>query len=231
MEPTNTVPDISTAPKWSGDANYAWRDHWMQAVYFPRQAMRLQKGEPFAIRFSHDSLSLWFDLTTVPDEASSISSQRIERPVCECGLHYAWSRNRIVHLNSATYHSLVGNILKQAQVTLTTSPPQLPIDFIVVSDCTLLPLLLASSLCSRKVDRLINIFHIESSLCSVRFLQPIYNAVVMPQNVTIQLLESTKPLIELYQSKPTGQSSTVVLLAEPYTAASILPWDSLYFSF
>ncbi|KAA3676633.1 type III protein arginine methyltransferase [Paragonimus westermani] len=229
MEPTNTVPDISTAPKWSNDPDWVWRDHWMQAVYFPRQAIPLCKGEPLGIRFSHDSLSLWFDLTTVVDECPNAhctpnSSKLIERPVCECGMHYAWSRNRIAHLNSESYRSLTGNILEQVQSVFTSSPES-SMDVVIVSDCTLLPLLIASSLLSSKCEKPVTIYHLESSPCSARFLHPVYDS-VKSKNVKLQLMESVRPLIEEYKHRST---SVLVLLAEPYAAASILPWDCLHF--
>ncbi|KAF6771805.1 Protein arginine N-methyltransferase [Paragonimus kellicotti] len=233
MEPTNTVPDISTAPNWSNDPDCVWRDHWMQAVYFPRQAIRLCKGEPFGIRFSHDSLSLWFDLTTVLDDCPNThcipnSSKLIERPVCECGMHYAWSRNRIANLNSKSYRSLTGNILEQVQSIFRTSSPESSIDLIIVSDCTLLPLLIASSLCSPKFEKPVSIYHLESSPCSARFLHQVYDS-VKSKNVKLQLVESVRPLIEEYKHRSSGRPSVVVLLAEPYAAASILPWDCLHF--
>ena len=38
-----------------------WRDHWMQAVYYPSSPLPVTSGCHFSVYGSHDEYSLWFD--------------------------------------------------------------------------------------------------------------------------------------------------------------------------
>ena len=40
-----------------------WRDHWMQAIYYPQTSVSVEKGEEFIVHANHDEYSLWFDVT------------------------------------------------------------------------------------------------------------------------------------------------------------------------
>ena len=41
-----------------------WRDHWMQAVYYPIRTPDVQAGQDLALISNHDEYSLWFDVAT-----------------------------------------------------------------------------------------------------------------------------------------------------------------------
>jgi hypothetical protein len=41
---------------------FQWRDHWMQAIYYPNQPLSVQKGQNVKIISSHDEYSLWFNV-------------------------------------------------------------------------------------------------------------------------------------------------------------------------
>ncbi|CAD6185918.1 unnamed protein product [Caenorhabditis auriculariae] len=81
---------IDMAPSWI-NPDYAWRDHWMQAVYFLPTKPDVEAGERLSIKCAHDEFSMWFD---VADARSSI-----ERMYCECSLHSMLSRQTLFHMN------------------------------------------------------------------------------------------------------------------------------------
>ena len=41
---------------------FQWRDHWMQAIYYPKTQISLEKGDEFSLQCFHDEYSLWFDV-------------------------------------------------------------------------------------------------------------------------------------------------------------------------
>lgn len=55
---------LSCAPKWAkSSVEYAWRDHWMQAVYYFPKPIRLEENQAVTLVANHDEFSLWFDLS------------------------------------------------------------------------------------------------------------------------------------------------------------------------
>ena len=44
-----------------------WRDHWMQAIYYPLSVVTVATGEQLTIHSFHDEYSLWFDVSK-PDK-------------------------------------------------------------------------------------------------------------------------------------------------------------------
>ncbi len=55
---------LTCAPKWLDDKSYAWRDHWMQAVYYFPKNEEIEENQKFTLITNHDEFSLWFDLNT-----------------------------------------------------------------------------------------------------------------------------------------------------------------------
>lgn len=54
---------LSCAPKWAqNNGKYAWRDHWMQAVYYFPKNIQLKANQEFTLVANHDEFSLWFDI-------------------------------------------------------------------------------------------------------------------------------------------------------------------------
>uniref|UniRef100_A0A1I7T4F0 Protein arginine N-methyltransferase n=1 Tax=Caenorhabditis tropicalis TaxID=1561998 RepID=A0A1I7T4F0_9PELO len=80
---------IDMAPKWKNPNNYAWRDHWMQAVYYLPEKKIVEKNQKFEIVCNHDEFSLWF----------SEGGKDPSRSYCTCGLHSMLSRQTIYHIN------------------------------------------------------------------------------------------------------------------------------------
>ncbi|KAF1770637.1 hypothetical protein GCK72_002457 [Caenorhabditis remanei] len=80
---------IDMAPKWKNPDNYAWRDHWMQAVYYLPQKKKVEMGQTFEIVCNHDEFSIWF----------SEVGKDTTRTYCVCGLHSMLSRQTVYHIN------------------------------------------------------------------------------------------------------------------------------------
>jgi len=63
MDPDEKII-LSCAPEWaeSSSEKYAWRDHWMQAIYYFRENPPIKENEKFTLVANHDEFSLWFDV-------------------------------------------------------------------------------------------------------------------------------------------------------------------------
>lgn len=72
-----------------------WRDHWMQAVYFPPTPIHITAGEDFFVSSNHGEFSWWFTLANTPDTIP----EDVKEPFCTCGLHQSCSRYRIGQMN------------------------------------------------------------------------------------------------------------------------------------
>lgn len=235
MEPTHTVPDISTAPEWACDPDSAWRDHWMQAVYFPRHPITLRRGDHFQIAFRHDLLSLWFDfLSPGAVDAQSNSLAKLERPICDCGLHYSWPRTRIAQLHTSDYQDTMTLLVDGLRSQLKNLTPR-SVHIVVVSDCSLLPIFLSESVGCRFAGHTVSFDHIETSACSFRFLDSIYSQVLSEnRSPTIRLFDSTDSWIKSCRSFcdkqiESGSDHSILVVAEPFAVAATLPWDAMHF--
>ncbi|ULU12246.1 hypothetical protein L3Y34_015518 [Caenorhabditis briggsae] len=80
---------IDMAPRWKNPKHYAWRDHWMQAVYYLPDKKCVEKAQKFEIICNHDEFSIWF----------SDVGKDSTRSYCVCGLHSMLSRQTVYHIN------------------------------------------------------------------------------------------------------------------------------------
>lgn len=74
MDPKRNLT-LTCAPSWAqkdrpkGDEAVPWRDHWMQAIYYPLSEVRAgSKGQHMTLVSNHDEYSFWFDVKTGPKE-------------------------------------------------------------------------------------------------------------------------------------------------------------------
>uniref|UniRef100_A0AC34FSQ3 Protein arginine N-methyltransferase n=1 Tax=Panagrolaimus sp. ES5 TaxID=591445 RepID=A0AC34FSQ3_9BILA len=72
---------ISTVPTQFSNET-AWRDHWMQAIYYLPKPIKVLPSEEIALHCSHDEYSLWFNIGEKPEGPS----------YCSCQLHSTLSR-------------------------------------------------------------------------------------------------------------------------------------------
>lgn len=64
MDPEKKIT-LSCAPNWAHPSpkDMAWRDHWMQAIYYPLSKVKVEKGEDLTVVSNHDEYSLLFDVS------------------------------------------------------------------------------------------------------------------------------------------------------------------------
>lgn len=65
MDPDGQII-LTCAPSWALTSNtdeYAWRDHWMQAVYYFPNNVNLKAEQEYTLVTNHDEFSLWFDVS------------------------------------------------------------------------------------------------------------------------------------------------------------------------
>ncbi|KAL7059237.1 hypothetical protein AAHC03_013149 [Spirometra sp. Aus1] len=226
MEPSGTVASISTAPSWAGETT-AWRDHWMQAIYFPRRALKLNRGEAFAVDFAHDAVSMWFDIAPV----QSTQPTAIERPVCTCGAHVAWPRSRIAELNSCEFQEFKSEFADRVSRYLYERDVD-TVALVMLADASTVPLTIIDSVCASPnfASKSIRFLHYECSPLSARLMKAVYSE--LPEAVSakidvIQNFDDLKNVILELSVKSTALE--VCVLGEPYVLAGILPWSALNF--
>ncbi|VDK51657.1 unnamed protein product [Anisakis simplex] len=95
---------LSMAPSWL-NSKAQWRDHWMQAVYYPPKSIEVSFDQTVNLQCSHDEFSMWF---TVEDTASI---NKVDAPVCSCGLHVLCSRNAIYRMNELDAQTSFSNAI------------------------------------------------------------------------------------------------------------------------
>ncbi|XP_060519406.1 protein arginine N-methyltransferase 7 [Cylas formicarius] len=193
---------LSCAPTWArrGQEKPAWRDHWMQAIYYLPREVAVRKGQEINLISCHDEYSLWFNVAT----DLKISNIHYSRPVCECGLHVAASRTRIGQMNDTKRNKKYLKILEKHVDSSSV--------VLLLSDGFFLGLA-ASKLGARKL------YCYETN----RMLRPIWRDYVKTNQMgNVEILAE--------DDDPGRIASEVTLvLGEPYFSSSILPWDNLYF--
>ncbi|XP_065147726.1 protein arginine N-methyltransferase 7 [Paramisgurnus dabryanus] len=204
MDPDANIV-CTMAPSWTYSApqSYAWRDHWMQSVYFLPAEKNVVEDEELCLTVSHDDYSLWYSLTNSDIEAPSF------RPCCTCQAHLVWTRPRFGELNdekrTESYVSALRSIVKPDSVCLS------------VSDGSLLPIF-AHLLGARKV------FSLENSGMAKQVIEQVLQTNSLKH--AVQIL-GIRP--EQLSSDDLGGNLISVLIAEPYFSTSLLPWHSLFF--
>jgi len=95
---------LSCAPFWSHPEgqDQAWRDHWMQAIYFPNQEIEIIKGESVTLVSNHDEYSLWFDVNKQNQEI--IKTQSTYLPM---------TRSRLFQVNNTEANQIYIRALKE----------------------------------------------------------------------------------------------------------------------
>ncbi|VUZ47812.1 unnamed protein product [Hymenolepis diminuta] len=234
MEPSNQTPSITMAPEnarigeGAGDlrAIPSWREHWMQAVYFPRNCpLPLTAGQPFCIDFAHDDYSMHFDLHSTTNYYSLPPVlERKSAPYCNCLAHAAWSRSRFAQLNhpqfrKQQYYDSVPHIVEEISSLLHTSSVAL----VVVSEASLLPIYLHKALSPKNVP----IFHLDCFVLAEKLMNSIYQE----SNIDVKLETSIYDLmksLEVFTSTAT-KPVEICILSEPYSNEAFLPWNAIQF--
>ncbi|XP_030752768.1 protein arginine N-methyltransferase 7 [Sitophilus oryzae] len=199
---------LSCAPYWAHPkskekitVDIPWRDHWIQAIYYFPEEVRVEKDQEIHLISCHDEYSLWFNLRT----DLKLTDIHYLNPICECGLHVAFSRTRIGQINdmkrNKKYLRLFENHIDKNSVLLFLSE-----GFYYG--------LVAAKLGAK------HLYFLETNILSKRVLESIikFNNI---NNVTILKSIDDLKLIDL--------KDVTVIFGEPYFTSSILPWDNLLF--
>ncbi|KAK6185183.1 hypothetical protein SNE40_007471 [Patella caerulea] len=206
MDPQGEII-LSCAPHWAhpDSHNLQWRDHWMQAIYYPSLPLSVDVNQNIKILSSHDEYSLWFEVVDSHDTTPA----PLERPLCECGIHTTISRTRIGMMNDVKRNQVFISALKK-----NLSPSSI---CLCISDGSLLSLI-AAQLGAKKV------FALESNPMCERVLKSYINYNRLGDKITVL----TKKLEDLTAEDFQGLKINLVI-GEPFFMSSVLPWDTLYF--
>ncbi|XP_066254433.1 protein arginine N-methyltransferase 7 [Euwallacea similis] len=199
---------LSCAPYWAHPKSkekltveVPWRDHWMQAVYYLPQEVDVKQGQEIHLISCHDEYSLWFNFTTT----LRITDLHYLSPVCECGLHVAFSRTRIGQLNDTKRYKKFLRILEEN----------------IDKDSCILFLsdsfhygLVASKLGAKKL------YFLDTNMICRKVLKEFIKHNKIDNAV---ILEDAKSL------KNIDLNTVSIVFGEPYFTSTILPWDNLLF--
>uniref|UniRef100_A0A0X3PEN6 Protein arginine N-methyltransferase n=2 Tax=Schistocephalus solidus TaxID=70667 RepID=A0A0X3PEN6_SCHSO len=226
MEPSGTVAPISTAPSWAGETT-VWRDHWMQAIYFPRRPLNLFCGQPFAVDFAHDAVSMWFDIAPVQSAQPTV----IERPVCTCGAHVAWPRSRIAEINCGEFQEFRSKLADGVSKYLSECVAD-TVALVMLADASTVPLAIINSVCAstKCSSKSINFFHYECSPLSARLMRSVYSELPEAVSTKVHMIQNFDDLQNaILDLSAKSNALEIYVLGEPYVLAGILPWNALNF--
>jgi len=206
MDPDGEIL-LSCAPSWAHPEpdKMQWRDHWMQAIYYPQTAFAVDKEEEFLLYSYHDEYSLWFDITKPQIESEGAP----EPPTCLCGAHIACSRPRLGMIND-TYRN--DKYIQSLQKVVTPDTICLSI-----SDGSLVPLL-AALLGAKKV------YTIETEPVSKRMIENFVQHNNLQDKVKVI---GKRP--EDVTSADLDDNMADVVIGEPYFYMGMLPWHHIHF--
>ncbi|KAK3799169.1 hypothetical protein RRG08_051443 [Elysia crispata] len=200
MDPQGEIT-LSCAPCWvrGKEETIPWRDHWMQAFYYPSNTISVQKGSFFDVYSHHDEYSLWFE--TKP----SIN----QRPIGTNGVHMAFSRTRLGQINNKCRNQVFIDAMKEHVNNDSVC--------LVISDGSLLSLM-AAGLGAKQV------FYLDMNRSCCRIIEEIIKHNKYEDKICI-LDKRPEDIIaeDLFNLK------IDVVLAEPFSQAAHLPWEHLYF--
>ncbi|XP_052231966.1 protein arginine N-methyltransferase 7-like isoform X1 [Dreissena polymorpha] len=206
MDPEGEIT-LSCAPHWAHPTphNMQWRDHWMQAIYYPYSQLTVEKGETINVISKHDEYSLWFDVAKGHLQGGCLD----DRPICTCGAHIAYSRSRMGMLSDPARRDTYTRILKQ-HIKAGEST------VLCISDGSLLPLM-AARLGAKHV------YVIESNFLCTR---------VMGEFVTVNGLKDRVTILD--RSVQDIQAADIpdkidIVVGEPVFQTAVLPWDAISF--
>ena len=140
MDPQNKIT-LSCAPIWAhperkqfqvGDKIQPWRDHWMQAIYYPISRPEMH-SEPMVLVSNHDEYSYWFDIKNATTKIEGMVPMPDPKP----GIHMAVSRTRLGQLNDEAHTVTLVNAVKRTLENCQGSR------ILVLSEQSLLPLIVS----------------------------------------------------------------------------------------
>jgi len=208
-DPAKTIL-LSCAPSWATHhptTHLPWRDHWMQAVYYPRSQTTATAGQEISLVSCHDEYSLWFDVRT----KSNGPTDCLSMPSPSAGVHMAMSRTRLGQINNVDRNSKYASVLTK----LVSSNPDGTI--LCLSEQSVLALMAAKLGASKVLICCENNNYMRDYIERCARHNNVQDRITV---VDMDWLTSTKSLPAI---------STVI--GEPHFTVSVLPWHNLLFWF
>ncbi|KAL4234504.1 Protein arginine N-methyltransferase 7 [Mactra antiquata] len=197
---------LSCAPRWSHPTpnNMQWRDHWMQAIYYPYSRLTVSKGEIIKIISKHDEYSLWFDVAR--ESVKDICPE--ERPICGCMSHITYGRSRMAMLTDTHRNNVYIQTLEKNVTSDTVC--------LCISDGSLLPLIAARLGCK-------HIYTVEPNHMCNRTIRDFIKCNQLEDRITVL----DKNMEELNLNDLSHKIDLII--GEPVFQSSVLPWDNMCF--
>ncbi|XP_069113948.1 protein arginine N-methyltransferase 7-like [Argopecten irradians] len=199
--------NLSCAPSW-GHPNIEelqWRDHWMQAIYYPGIPLEVNKGEDVKVISYHDEYSLWFEVAKESSEKEDCHKEG--GPVCSCGAHISFSRGRIGMMNDPARRQVYQKILQMNVTSDTTC--------LCLGDGNITALMAARLGCKK-------VFTVETSPSIRKVMESIIRRNGLSDVITV--LTHNPEALTLADI---GDCKVDLVVGEPYFQSSVLPWHNI----
>uniref|UniRef100_L7M4L7 Protein arginine N-methyltransferase n=1 Tax=Rhipicephalus pulchellus TaxID=72859 RepID=L7M4L7_RHIPC len=195
---------LSCAPYWAHPSGkkQPWRDHWIQAVYFPPYEVKVSIDQEFSLVVLREG----YNICVLVSMSETPKTPAV--PACRCGLHNNASRCRIGALSDRSRHvkfaDALQKVINEESVCLC------------VGSDIMLPLM------ASKLGAQVYVV-IEDD-----FAYPLLEEYTK-QNEMKPITGIKKDALYLSEKEPKKKAS--VVLGEPHFSTSILPWHNLKFWF
>uniref|UniRef100_A0A224Z6D1 Protein arginine N-methyltransferase n=1 Tax=Rhipicephalus zambeziensis TaxID=60191 RepID=A0A224Z6D1_9ACAR len=195
---------LSCAPYWAHPSGkkQQWRDHWMQAVYFPPYEVRVSRDQELTLVVRRDG----FSICVLVSMSETPKTPAV--PACRCALHMNASRSRIGALSDRCRHlkfaAALRKVINKESVCLC------------IGSDIMLPLM-ASKLGAQ-------VYVVIEDDFAYSLLEE-----YTKQNEVEAITGITKDARYLSEKEPTKKAT--VLLGEPHFSTTTLPWHNLKFWF
>ncbi|OWF48041.1 Protein arginine N-methyltransferase 7 [Mizuhopecten yessoensis] len=198
---------LSCAPSWAHPKieELQWRDHWMQAIYYPSIPLEVNKGEEVKVISYHDEYSLWFEVAKGSSEKEDCHKEG--GPVCSCGAHICFSRSRIGMMNDPIRRQIYQKVLQQNVTSDTTC--------LCLGDGNIMALVAARLGCKQ-------VFSVETNPSTRKVMQSFIRKNGLEGVITVLTKDP-----ETLTPTDFGDRKVDLVVGEPYFQSSVLPWHNI----
>ncbi|XP_033755717.1 LOW QUALITY PROTEIN: protein arginine N-methyltransferase 7-like [Pecten maximus] len=199
--------NLSCAPSWAHPniEELQWRDHWMQAIYYPSIPLEVNKGEEVKVISYHDEYSLCFEVAKESSEKEDCHKEG--GPVGSCGTHICFSRGRIGMMNDPVRRRIYEEILQKNVTSNTTC--------LCLGDGNIMALMAATLGCKK-------VFTVEANPSIRKVMESFIRKNGLGEVVTV-LTKNPGALTPV----DLGDCKVDLVLGEPYFQSSVLPWHNI----
>lgn len=202
MNPSDSI-HLSCAPYWAHPLGkeQPWRDHWLQAVYYPPYEVNVRANENFCLVARREIYNVYVLISL------SSTPKMPEKPSCRCNLHAFMSPTRIGALGDRSRHAKFAAALRKVINKDSVC--------LCVGSDIMLPLM-ASMLGAKEVYVVVDDSYAHSLLKEYA-----------DHNGLRNIFGISKDALCLSEQDLMKKAS--VLIGEPHFSSSTLPWHNLKF--